>query len=115
MCCQLLNFFVTLDVLLLGLFVIPACSVSRLAVALLINIPLPVLQVCSQCVLDPNSILIDIAFRLYISTILEQQMLENIRGKGTADMTGELLNWSMWHIYPSEDKWFCTCYQYELI
>lgn len=91
MCCQLLNFFVILGVLLLGL----VCLILACSVDLLLNFPLPVLQVCAQCVLGPNSILIDILFRLCISIILEQQMLENDRGKGTADMTGELSNWSM--------------------
>jgi hypothetical protein len=35
-------------------------------------------------------------------------MLDNIRGKGTAVMTGELVNWSVQHIYPTEDKWFAV-------
>jgi hypothetical protein len=68
---------------------------SRLAVALLMNFSLCVLQICALCVQDPNNILIDILFRLHISTILRQQMLGNSRGKGTEDMTGELLNWTM--------------------
>jgi hypothetical protein len=56
MCFNFLNFFVNLGVLLLDLCLfVSFCMISKLAVALLANIPLPGLQVCALCAHDPNS------------------------------------------------------------